>query len=75
MEPDLHSDVEPRYVEGLEHDLGSVLSVFWCVQWRLRLQTQDVVQLDSSLDLTVKLCRSKTLTQIYKYSNIFTAEH
>ena len=36
----LHSDVQSRYVEGLEHDLGRVLSVFWCVQRRLCLQTE-----------------------------------
>lgn len=35
----LHSDVQPRYVEGLEHDLRCVLSVLWCVERRLRLQT------------------------------------
>lgn len=34
----LHSDVEPRDVEGLEHDLGRVLSIFRCVQRRLCLK-------------------------------------
>lgn len=31
----LHGDVESWHIEGLEHDLGGVLSVLWCVEWRL----------------------------------------
>lgn len=38
LDPHLHSDVEPRNIEGLEHDLGRVLSVLRCVEWRLRLR-------------------------------------
>lgn len=37
----LHGDVEPRNVEGLEHDLGRVLSVLRCVERRLRLPERD----------------------------------
>lgn len=40
-ESHLHSDVEPRNIEGLKHDLGRVLSVLRCVQWRLRLGGKD----------------------------------
>lgn len=37
-EPDLHGDVQSRYVEGFKHDLSRILSVFWCVQRRFCLE-------------------------------------
>lgn len=36
----LNSNVETRDIEGLEHDLCCVLSVFWCVEGRLCLQRE-----------------------------------
>ena len=40
LETYLNSDVETWNIEGLEHDLCCVLSVFWCVEWRLCLQRE-----------------------------------
>lgn len=48
--PHLHGDVEPRHIKGLEHDLGCVLSVFWCVQRRLCLKNiQEQISSDAQL--------------------------
>lgn len=37
----LNSNVEAGDIEGLEHDLCCVLSVFWCVEGRFCLKRED----------------------------------
>lgn len=58
----LHSDVEPRDIKGLEHDLGCVLSVFWCVQRRLCLKnTQKQISSHAEL-LNIPFPRGEEVT-------------
>ena len=45
----LYSDVEARDVEGLKHNLSRVLSVLWCVEWRLREEEEVVLWLCSEV--------------------------
>jgi len=45
----LDGDVEARYVEGLEHDLGCVLAVLWGVE--RRLGEQEVVVLGLAFEV------------------------
>ena len=45
----LHCNVETRNVETLKHDLGRVLSVLWCVEWRLSQQEVVVLRLSAEV--------------------------
>lgn len=40
----LHSYVKSWDVKWFKHDFCKILSVFWCVQWRLCLQKQTVLK-------------------------------